>query len=198
MEVKTFVLGPIYTNTYLLTEGKDALLIDPASKAEKLVDILGDLNLVGILLTHGHFDHIKAVDGLYEKYKCPVYLHTNDEYLARDKYSGESFGLVSYISCKTNNLSEGKMKIGPFSFETIFTPGHTPGSVIYVFEDCIFTGDTLFKGSIGRTDLDGGDMRKLKDSLRVFKQFNFDYKIYPGHDNSSTLFDELANNYYLI
>lgn len=197
MEVKTFVLGPVCTNTYLLIEGKDALLIDPASKAEKLIKILGDLNLVGILLTHGHFDHIKAVDGLYEKYKCPVYINSDDEYLARDKYSGESFGLVSYITCKTEKLNEGKMNVGPFNFEVIFTPGHTPGSVIYVFEDCIFTGDTLFKGSVGRTDLEGGDMRKLKDSLRVFKQFKSDFKIYPGHEETTTLLDELANNYYL-
>lgn len=198
MEIKQFVLGPIATNTYLLTEGKDALLIDPASKPEKLIEILGDLNLIGILLTHGHFDHIKAVDGLYEKYHCPVYLHEDDEELARDKYSGADFGLVSYISCPTVKLNQGKMNIGPFNFEVIFTPGHTEGSVIYVFEDSIFTGDTLFKGSVGRTDLKGGDARKLKDSLRVFKQFNSDYNIYPGHEESSKLLDELANNYYLL
>ena len=76
------------------------------------------------------------------------------------------------------------MNIGPFHFETIFTPGHTKGSVIYVFDDCIFTGDTLFKESVGRTDLQGGDMAKLRESLRVFKQFNSDYKIYPGHGSA--------------
>ena len=130
MEIKCFVLGLIGTNTYLLTQGNDAILIDPASKAEKLIDILGDYNLLGILLTHGHFDHIKAVDGLYDKYHCPVYLHEKDEELARDKNSGMDFGLVSYISCKTHELVEGKMNIGPFNFEVVFTPGHTPGSVI--------------------------------------------------------------------
>ena len=171
MEIRTLVLGPIATNTYLLTEGKDALLIDPASKAEKLIGILGDLNLVGILLTHGHFDHIKAVDGLYDKYKCPVFLHEDDECLARDKYSGADFGLVSYITCPSQNLQEGKMNIGPFNFEVIFTPGHTEGSTIYVFDDCIFTGDTLFRGSAGRTDLKGGDESKLRESLRIFKTF---------------------------
>lgn len=197
MEIRSYVLGPIETNTYLLVDGTDAILIDPASKAEKLINILGELKLVGILLTHGHFDHIKAVDGLYEKYKCPVYLHEDDEQLARDKYSGESFGLVSYITCPIVKLKEGKMKINSFEFETIFTPGHTPGSVIYVFEDAIFTGDTLFMGSVGRTDLSGGDMRKLKDSLRVFKQFNHDYVIYPGHDQFTKLSLELINNIYL-
>lgn len=197
MEIKRFVLGPISTNTYLLIEGNDAILIDPASKPEKLIELLGDLNLIGILLTHGHFDHIKAVDGLYEKYNCPVYLHEDDERLARDKYAGESFGLVSYITCPTKKLNEGKLSIGPFNFEVIFTPGHTDGSVIYIIDENIFTGDTLFRGSVGRTDLDGGDMRKLKDSLRIFKQFEHDYQIYPGHDETTTLLDELANNYYL-
>lgn len=198
MEVQTFVLGPIATNTYLITEGNDALLIDPASKAEKLIEILGNLNLRAILLTHGHFDHIKAVDGLYEKYKCPVYLNAEDEKLARDKYSGKDFGLVSYITCPTINLKEGKQSIQSFAFDVVFTPGHTEGSVIYVFDKWMFTGDTLFKGSIGRTDLEGGDARKLKDSLNAFKQFKKDYIIYPGHDNSTTLLDELNNNYYLI
>lgn len=197
MRIERFVLGPIGTNTYLLIEGNDALLIDPASKAEKLIGILGDYNLMGILLTHGHFDHIKAVDGLYEHYRCPVYLHHDDEYLARDKYAGESFGIVSYITCNTIHPKQGKIEIGPFKFEVVYTPGHTRGSLIYVFEDGIFTGDTLFKCSVGRTDLDGGDSRQLKDSLRIFKQFDRDYDIYPGHDESSNLSYELTNNPYL-
>ena len=197
MVIERYVLGPISTNTYLLKEDNKALLIDPASKAEKLIDTLGDTELIGILLTHGHFDHIKAVDGLYEKYKCPVYLHEDDEIIARDKLSGEDFGLVSYISCPTVSLKEGNNKIGPFEFETIYTPGHTKGSVIFVFDDCIFTGDTLFRGSVGRTDLFSGDSRQLKQSLNIFKEFEKDYQIYPGHDEPTTLYYELATNYYL-
>ena len=196
-EVERYVLGPIATNTYLISEGDQAILIDPASKAEKLITILGERKLIGILLTHGHFDHIKAVDGLKEKYDCPVYLHAADEALARDKYSGAAFGLCSYISCPVTELKPGKLSIGPFTFEVIFTPGHTPGSVIYLFADYLFSGDTLFKGSVGRTDLEGGDMRQLKDSLRIFKQLDKDYLICPGHDETSTLAEELANNYYL-
>lgn len=197
MEIKTFVLGPLQTNTYLLSIDDKAILIDPASKPEKCVELLGDKKLIAILLTHGHFDHIKAVDGLYKQYKCPVYLHKDDEYLARDKKSGEEFGLVSYISCPTIHINEGHNKIGPFEFDTIYTPGHTKGSVLYMFDDSIFTGDTLFKGSVGRTDLDGGNQSELIRSLRFFNSLNKDYYIYPGHDQPTTLSNELRYNPYL-
>ena len=197
MKVNAYVTGPVQTNTYLLSEGNEVLLIDPDGKAEKLLAIIGDRKLIGILLTHGHFDHIKAVDGLYEHFHCPVYLHEDDEYLARDKYAGRLFGITSYISCPTVALKEGKLDIGPFHCEVIFTPGHTPGSVIYVFDDCIFTGDTLFKGSIGRTDLEGGSYRLLKQSLEIFHQFSKDYVIYPGHEMATTLYQELKENDYL-
>ena len=197
MEIETYVMGPIATNTYLLSEGNDVIVIDPASKPEKMIEKINGRNLLAVLLTHGHFDHIKACDGLFEKYGCPIYLHKDDEELARDKYSGADFGLVSYISCPIEELKEGKMKIGPFEFEVIFTPGHTPGSVIFVFDHYIFTGDTLFRGSVGRTDLKGGDARTLKESLRVFKSFKEEYFILPGHDDPSTLSFELANNWYL-
>lgn len=197
MEIKTFVLGPLQTNTYLLSIDDKAILIDPASKPEKCIELLGDKKLIAILLTHGHFDHIKAVDGLYKQYKCPVYLHKDDEYLARDKKSGEDFGLVSYISCPTIHINEGHNKIDPFEFDTIYTPGHTKGSVLYMFDDSIFTGDTLFKGSVGRTDLDGGNQSELIRSLRFFNSLNKDYYIYPGHDQPTTLLNELRYNPYL-
>ena len=190
-------MGEVMTNTYFLIEGKEAIIIDPACKAEKAISLLEGYELKGILLTHGHFDHLNAVDGLYRKYQVPVFLHKEDEFLARDKYAGAIFGMSAYISCPTMPIKEGKMSIGSFEFETIYTPGHTPGSVIYVFEDDIFTGDTLFHLSVGRTDLVGGNERILRDSLKAFRDFKKDYRIHPGHEAETTLEFELQYNPYL-
>ncbi len=197
MEIHRLVLGPLATNSYLLTEGNKALLIDPASKAEKLFPELEGYELLAVLLTHGHFDHIKAVDGLYKAYHMPVYLHPLDEALARDRQSGAMFGLVSFISCPTLPLKEGKMEIGPFSFEVLHTPGHTEGSVCFLFDGHLFSGDTLFHYSVGRTDLPGGSWKKLKDSLRIFQSLPEDLILHPGHEEESVLRDEFLGNPFL-
>ncbi len=198
MLVKRLVCGAFATNTYLLEIEDKCLLIDPACKAEKLVPYLKDKELLAVLLTHGHFDHIKACDDLYNKYHCDIYLHQDDLQLTKDNSQGRSFGLMNVptISVKTRHINEGKMDIGPFVFEVIYTPGHTMGSVCYKFDECIFTGDTLFKGSVGRTDLKGGNNSLLKASLRVFKDMP-DLIVYPGHEEVSTIRDEQTNNYYL-
>ncbi len=199
MEVKRMICGAFGTNTYLLEENSDCLLIDPACKAEKLFPLLEDKNLLGILLTHGHFDHIKACDDLYKKYNVPIYMSDKDKELVSDNSQGRAFGLLNVptISSPITCLKEGMMNIGPFSFEVIYTPGHTKGSVCFLFKDFIFTGDTLFRGSIGRTDLRGGNDSELKSSLRIFKDLDDDLIVYPGHDETSTIKDELANNLYL-
>jgi len=191
-------MGPIETNTYVLVIDDEALIIDPAGKGEKVIELLKDLKLQGILLTHGHFDHIKACDELHEHYGCPIYLMKEDEELARDKYSGESFGLTSYIYSPIEYLNEGQMSIGKFKFEVIKTPGHTEGSCLYKFDKDLFTGDTLFKMSIGRTDLKGGDHRKIKQSLQIIKSLDPGLIVHPGHESESILSFELENNPYLV
>lgn len=199
MKIEQYIMGIFATNTYLLEINNECILIDPASKAEKMIEIIGDRKLLAILLTHGHFDHIKAVDGLVKKYNCPVYINSSDEAMTRDKNQGNDFNLdsVPSISIKMNHLKEGKMEIGPFKFEVIFTPGHTKGSVCYRFDDAIFTGDTLFRMSVGRTDLEGGSETELKASLRLLKNIKEDLVVYPGHEQISTLEFEKNNNPYL-
>lgn len=199
MKTEQYITGMIYTNTYLLEINGECILIDPASKAEKMIEIVGDRKLLAILLTHGHFDHIKAVDGLVKKYNCPAYINKEDESLARDKNQGSDLGLNSlpYISVETKNLKEGLMEIGPFKFEVIFTPGHTKGSVCFKFDGEIFTGDTLFSMSAGRTDLKGGSDSELKSSLRLLKSIKENLIVYPGHDAITNLDYEKAFNPYL-
>ena len=192
-------MGMFGTNTYMLRENDDVILIDPASKAEKLIEMLEEKRLLAVLLTHGHFDHIKAVDGLYDRYHMPVYINEADEELCRDKAQSTAFNLPfsPAVTCPVKHLKEGTMSIGPFDFEVIFTPGHTKGSVCYKFEDCIFTGDTLFAGSAGRTDLKGGDDRELKASLRILKELDEELIVYPGHEKTTVLKDEIKHNPYM-
>lgn len=199
MEVNRLVTGLFGTNTYILSVDNKIILIDPACKAEKLYPYLEGKELLAILLTHGHFDHIKACDELYKKYKVPIYLNNKDIYLTKDNTQGQVFGLQSVptISVPTLDIKEGRMSIGPFNFEIIYTPGHTKGSVCYIFDDCAFTGDTLFKGSAGRTDLDGGDASELKASLRLLKQLNPSLIVYPGHDEISTIENEINFNPFM-
>lgn len=200
MKIERYIVGIFQTNTYLLSIDNKCILIDPAAKAEKLIEILGEKELIAILLTHGHFDHIKAVDALYKKYKCPVYISKDDEVLSRDKSQGETFSIpiASSIGVPETFLKEGMMQIGPFKLEVIFTPGHTKGSVCYRFDNDLFTGDTLFRNSAGRTDLFSGSDRELKSSLRILKDINDNVNIYPGHDEPSTLDEEKINNPYLM
>lgn len=199
MEIKRLVTGLFSTNTYILEIDNKIILIDPACKEEKLEPYLKDKELLAVLLTHGHFDHIKACDDLANKYNVPIYLNSDDIYLTKDNSQGKVFGIqaVPTISIKTTDLKEGDMSIGPFEFEVIFTPGHTKGSVCFKFDDCIFTGDTLFKGSAGRTDLDGGDYTALKASLKLLKDLNPSLIVYPGHDEISTIEDEINNNPFM-
>ncbi|MBR2577862.1 MAG: MBL fold metallo-hydrolase, partial [Erysipelotrichaceae bacterium] len=199
MEVMKMVVGMFGTNSYMLTEDDKTILIDPAGKAEKFFGLLEGKKLLAVLLTHGHFDHIKAVDDLYDRYRMPVYIHKEDEELCRDKKQATSFGLPfsPVISCPVEYITDGINEIGPFRFVAIPTPGHTQGSCCFLFKECIFTGDTLFKGSVGRTDLKGGNNAKLRSSLRVLSELDPELTVYPGHEDTTTLKEELENNPYM-
>ena len=200
MKITPMVVGMYGTNAYVLEEGNDVILIDPASKVEKFEPYFEGKNLVGVLLTHGHFDHIKACNDLYNKHNCPIYLHKDDEKIARDKSQRVLFGLPysPYITCPINHLEEGKMDLGAFHFNVIHTPGHSDGSCCFVFDDVMFSGDTLFYRSVGRTDLMSGSETKLKASLRLLKDLNPELIVYPGHDQDTILKDEIENNPYFV
>lgn len=200
MEVKRLVCGIFQTNTYILEIDNKIIVVDPACKVDKLLPYLNGKELLAVLLTHGHFDHIKTCDDLYKMFKVPIYIHEADIEMTKNKGWGRVFGLqaVPTISVPLVKLKETKYKIGPFNFEVLFTPGHSKGSVCYLFDDCIFTGDTLFKLACGRSDLEGGDISELKSSLRMLKTLNPSLIVYPGHDEITNLEYEIENNSYLV
>jgi hydroxyacylglutathione hydrolase len=148
------------------------------------------------LLTHGHFDHIGAVDELVEIFHCPVYCNQNDEELLKDSSKNTASGYVATVQNQTIPYHEGNMKIGNFNFEILFTPGHTEGCTCIKYKNHMFTGDVLFFEGIGRTDLYGGNMSKMRQSLRCFQNFDEDTIVYPGHGPTSTIGHELKFNPY--
>lgn len=197
MEIRKLTLGMYQTNTYLVIENNEVIIIDPVSKPERIQALLNENEtIIAICLTHGHFDHIGAVDELVEIYKCPVYIHEDDYELTQDPEKNYSQTKKIKLKSKLTYYTD-HMKVGSFAFDVYHTPGHTKGSVCLKFNDALFTGDTLFKGSIGRTDLYGGNPQDMKQSLRFIRSLNVNYTIYPGHEEITNLFDELKRNPYL-
>ena len=199
-KVECLRLGIFQVNCYFLHNGNHILCIDPGANIKKIQQYLEqypDSVLDGICLTHGHFDHVGAVDELVKLYHCPVYLSGEDEYLARTKKLNFMGARWAIITCPIKEYPIGKFTIGAFSLEVIDTPGHTAGSVCLVWDDCLFSGDTLFKNSVGRTDLYSSNDGQLKQSLEVLKGLHPDMKVYPGHADFTTIHEELLFNPYL-
>ncbi|RIM27552.1 MBL fold metallo-hydrolase [Staphylococcus chromogenes] len=204
MEISYLPLGFVSTNTCFVTNDSSLLLIDPAGESHKIINKIKELNkpLVAILLTHAHFDHIAALDDILAEYDVPVYMHENEiDFLQNPEKNGSAkfkeMGLpiiTSKASPKT--ISEGKIALHGFDIDVLFTPGHSPGSLSYVFKDFAVVGDTLFNNGIGRTDLYQGDYETLVDSIKE-KLFELDetMPIYPGHGASTTIENEYFNPY---
>jgi hydroxyacylglutathione hydrolase len=195
-------LGIFKVNCYILSLDNVNVIIDPG--AEFMV-IKKNLEKSGIkpdfiLNTHGHYDHIGAVNDIISYYDIPFYIHELEEQIITDPLKNcSSFFGENELSLKTYNLikEEDYNRFLSLGIEIINVPGHTPGSIMLKVEDTLFTGDLLFKGSAGRTDLPGGSIIQIKKSLAKLKNMDYRLKIYPGHGQESTLEYELRTNYYL-
>ncbi len=205
--MKFIRLKPLHlyqTNSYLLTgDGKSSVLIDAPADAEYILQIVREngLELQKILLTHGHHDHIGAVGDLVRDTGAEVWIHRLDAPMLESNEANLSqvLGLPplqEYCSAKT--LEDGdNIRLDGLELTVLHTPGHTPGSVCYLTEDLLFSGDTLFAGSVGRTDFPNGSTTKLLQSLQKLSALPGDYSVYPGHGEATTLERERRTNYYM-
>ena len=196
MLIKTLPVGHLETNCYIVTDEKtlECAIIDPGADSNTILDYIESNKLIpkAIFLTHGHFDHFMALEPVRNATGAPAYIHMNDVSKAgnHDLHKLEDSSGLNYYS-------EGDViKVGGLEFSVIETPGHSSGSVSLICECALFSGDTLFRDSCGRTDL-GGDMEVLLTSLHRLSLLEGDYEVFPGHAEATTLGRERSFNYYM-
>ena len=172
MKIEKVSVGYLEENCYIVSIDNKCLVIDPGDEANKIIELIGGRKVEGILITHNHFDHIGALKEIKEKYNVEVYDH--------------------------NNLKEGINTIGNFTFEVIYNPGHSKDSTSYYFkeEKIMFVGDFVFYRTVGRCDLDDGNIHEMKQSIEKLKQISEDITLYPGHGIETTLNEEKMYNPY--
>ncbi|MFQ3877647.1 MBL fold metallo-hydrolase [Staphylococcus xylosus] len=204
MKISSLSLGLVETNVYFIENDTSVILVDPVNDSDLIIKKLNQINkkLVAVLLTHGHFDHIGALDDIIEKYDVPVFMHKSEfDFLTNVNKNGsekfKQYGLPNVISnAKPQPLEEGDANVAGFHFNVLHTPGHSPGSLTFVFNEFAVVGDTLFKQGIGRTDLYKGDHETLVNSIldKLF-ELDDDLPLFPGHGPYTTVEDEQMNPY---
>jgi hydroxyacylglutathione hydrolase len=204
MDVRMFTVGPLQENCYLVRrDGSDrALLIDPGDEAKKLQGAMEQLGVEpeAILLTHTHFDHIGAVAPLARATGAPVYCPREELPVLADPsaFFGAMFGPVEGWEAEHAIDGGQRLALAGLDVEVVATPGHSPGHVTFVLDGALFSGDVLFQGSIGRTDLPGADHQTLMESIAgLLERFDDDTKVHPGHMGLTTLGRERATNPFL-
>lgn len=202
MKVISEKFGSMDNNCSLIIDEKtnQSALVDCNEFSQKMIDMIGETDLKYILLTHGHFDHIIGVKSVKEKYGAQVVISKEDEPML----NSAKLSLAVFCNAPQNNVDADiivkdgdEITLGEIKIKVMATPGHTSGSVCYIAENCIFSGDTLFYCSCGRTDFPSGSPEQMMTSLQKLKALDGDYKVYTGHNNLTTLDFERKNNPYM-
>lgn len=198
MLIKTFVVGNVQTNCHIVTDetSLDCVVIDPGDDANRIMNYLEEnkLSCRYIFLTHGHYDHTTAAVSIMKETGAPIYIHRKD--VARNLIERAfKYGAPK----ETLYYAEGdSFTVGSLTFRVLETPGHSEGSVCLICGDTIFSGDTLFRDSCGRTDFPGSNPQSMLRSLKKLAELSGDYDVYPGHMENTSLDRERRFNVYML
>ena len=204
MIIKKLVVGPLEENSYVAADEKtkQALVIDPGDEPDRIIELIKNnaFEVKAIICTHAHFDHIGAVGDVKKVTGAKVLIHESDMELyrgAKDQAAFWGYDLDDIPEPDTF-LNEGdEVRIGNLTFKVLHTPGHSPGGICLYGEGVVFTGDTLFHGSVGRTDFHGGDMAKLKESFKRLLGLPEDTTVFSGHGPETTIGREKRENFFI-
>jgi len=203
MIIKKLVVGPLENNCFVIADekSKDCFVVDPGDEPDRILDAIHENNfqLKYIVCTHAHFDHIAVVSDIKIETKAEIVLHRDDLEIYRsskDQAASWGFDLDSQPEPDLFVAEGDTLEIGDLKFEILHTPGHSPGGICLYGEGIIITGDTLFAGSVGRTDLYGGDIGKLKKSFKRLLSLPDDVKVLPGHGPETTIGHEKIDNFF--
>jgi len=202
MILRRLPTGLLSSNCYLIGDDGEGAIIDPGAKAQDIFELVkqSGLKIKYIILTHAHVDHILSVDDIRESLNAEVMVHEEDAPFLMDAWHNGSklFGLEKTFRPADVELKDGDiMKVGDLKLEIMHTPGHTPGGICIKVNDKIFTGDTLFRMSVGRTDLGAGDQEDLMNSLHKLMELEDEIIVYPGHGTATTIGYERKNNPFI-
>lgn len=203
MIIKKLVVGPLENNCFIIADEntKDGLVVDPGDEPDRILDLINknSFNIKYIVCTHAHFDHVGAVPDLKKETGAKIVIHRDE--LEIYKSTKDQAAIRGYeldpLPEPDMFVSEGdKIEVGDLRFEILHTPGHSPGGICLYGEGILITGDTLFAGSVGRTDFYGGDMEKLKRSFRRLLSLSDKIKVLPGHGPETTIGQERTDNFF--
>ena len=204
MIIKKLVVGSLENNCYIITDENtnECFITDPGDEPDRILDLIHKNNLIMkyIICTHAHFDHVAAIPEIKEETKARIVLHRDDVGIYNSsKEHARLWGFeLESQPAPDRFVSEGdSVEVGDLRFEVLHAPGHSPGGICLYGEGIVITGDTLFAGSVGRTDLPGGDIRKLKQSFKRLMSLADGVRVLPGHGPESTIGRERADNFFV-